>query len=222
MCVNWIYDAKDRATGSDQRRSFQTKTLCELFAWMWDWLTEQGEGHILNRGLDQAVVKSVLMNIVSFVFGSRACQELHTYCVHQMAHSICFSIRDATSWKKWRRERNSGGWTAGLPGLPVHHRCCRPSVATRRVRTFIKFNMWQRWLSIFPSTRIVRFGPCTWPFRMSMSNFPSLLFGSNTADQVGPRQRSLLSHTLPLASLLCCFTSVQQSPTTKDDYFCRW
>lgn len=132
-------------------------------------------------------------DIVSRVFGSRACQELHVriVCTRWRTLSV-FQSETQRVGKKWRRERNSGGWTAGLPGLTVHHRCCRPSVATRRVRTFLKFNMWQRWLSIFPSTRIVRFGPCIWPFRMSMSNFPSLLFGSNTADQVGHNQRSLL------------------------------
>lgn len=220
MCVNWISDARDRKPGYDQRRSFQTKTLCELFAWMWDWLTEQGEGHILNRGLDQKISLNEHCELCLWVEGLSgvAC----TYCLHQMAHSIAFSFRDATSWKN-EEERGTqvDGRLVCLVWQCITGRC-RPSVATRRVRTFFKFNMWQWWLSIFPSTRIVRFGPCIWPFRMSVSNFPSLLFGSNTADQVGPHQRSLLSHKLPLASLVCCFTSVEQSPTTKDDYCCPW
>lgn len=111
--------------------------------------------YCVGRGLDQTVA-----GLVFWVLGSRHAVT-RTYRVHQMAHSLCFSARDATSWKD-EEERSQGGRTACLAGLTVHHRCCRPSVATRRVRTYLKFNMWQRWLSIFLSTRIVRFGPCVW------------------------------------------------------------
>lgn len=116
----------------------------------------------------------------------------YTYvsCAPDGALTLFFNPR-RNELKRWRRERHQGGRTACLSGLTVQHRCCRPSVATKRVRTYLKFSMWQRRLSIFLSTRIVRFGPCVWPFRLSMSNPPSLLFGSNTADRVGPHQRSL-------------------------------
>lgn len=163
------------------------------------------------------------MNIVSCVFGSRACQELHVRiaCTRWRTLSLFQSETRRVETMKKSRGTQVDGRLVCLVWQCITG-CCRPSVATRRVRTFFKFNMWQRWLFIFPSTRIVTFGPCIWPFRMSVSNFPSLLFGSNTADQVGPHQRSLLSHKLPLASLVCCFTSGEQSPTTKDDYCCRW